>query len=45
MLQPTLGIWCSSTGAPASKASIALRMAAPVTGLPLPGRESSSCPR
>ncbi|TKS64798.1 MAG: hypothetical protein EWM73_00124 [Nitrospira sp.] len=45
MLQPTLAFWLPSTGFPASTASIAARRSRPVTGLLLPGRLSSSCPR
>ena len=45
MLQPMLGC-CPVTGSsPVSSASSALRRSAPVTGLPLLGLESSSCPR
>ena len=45
MLQPTLARCLLSTGFPASTASIAARRSRPVTGLLLPGRLSSSCPR
>ena len=45
MLQPILAFWFLSTGFPASTASIAARRSRPVTGLLLPGRLSSSCPR
>ena len=45
MLQPMLAFWFLSTGFPASTASIAARRSRPVTGLLLPGRLSSSCPR
>lgn len=45
MLQPMLAFWLLSTGFPASTASIAARRSRPVTGLLLPGRLSSSCPR
>ena len=45
MLQPMLGFWLRSTGLPASTASMAARRSRPVTGLLLPGRLSSSCPR
>jgi hypothetical protein len=45
MLQPTLAFCLPSTGLPASTASIAARRSRPVTGLLLPGRLSSSCPR
>jgi hypothetical protein len=45
MLQPMLAFWLLSTALPANTASIALRRSRPVTGLLLPGRLSSSCPR
>src|SRR5687767_3222067 len=45
MEQPMLGCCVRSTGLPASTASIAARRSRPVTGLLMPGRLSSSCPR
>jgi hypothetical protein len=45
MLHPTLAFWLLLTGLPESTASIAARRSRPVTGLLLPGRLSSSCPR
>ena len=45
MLQPRLGCWREAAGLPARTASRAARRSAPVTGRPLFGRLSSSCPR
>ena len=45
LLQPRLGFCVSVTDVPSRVASIALRRSTPVTGIPLSGRLSSSCPR
>ena len=43
--QPTLGLCGPGTGLPASTWSIAACSRSPVTGLPLPGVDSSNAPR
>ena len=45
MEQPMLGRCGSGTGSPASTREIAAPRSAPVTGLPLPGVDSSNAPR
>ncbi len=45
MPQPMLARWSCETGPPERTASIAARRSSPVTGSPLLGRLSSSCPR